>query len=177
MEGETSSSLLQEVLSLVLEATEDKIPNVRFTAAQVKREGGREGGREGEMEEERVSRSPVDIDALYQQQEVTNTHLLSLPPSLFPPLPPFLQVLAKLSSFVDPSSLESSIQPCLQNLVSSDPDGDVRFYSALALEQKEEVTLAVAAPAAVDSSDAGAAASALAAAVAATGGVGVGGMG
>jgi len=90
VEGETSSSLLQEVLSLVLEATEDKIPNVRFTAAQVKREGGRDGGSEGVMEDERVSRSPVDIDALYQQQEVTNTHLLSLPPSLpFPPSPPF----------------------------------------------------------------------------------------
>ena len=101
-----------------------------------------------------------------------------LPPVLPPRLPPSLpQVLAKLSSFIDPSSLHSSIQPCLQNLVSSDPDGDVRFYSALALGKKEEATLTAAAPAAVDNSDAAAAASALAAAVAAAGGVGVEGMG
>eukprot|EP00624_Nannochloropsis_granulata_P002618 evm.model.NODE_23176_length_15026_cov_24.516239.1 len=55
------------------------------------------------------------------------------------------KVLARLSPLVDPSSLRSSIQPCLQNLVASDPDSDVRFYAALALEQKEEASLAAAA--------------------------------
>lgn len=84
--GETSPSLLDDMLALILEATHDKIPNVRFTAAQV---------------------------------------------------------LARLSPLVDPSSLRSSIQPCLQHLAASDPDSDVRFYAALALEEKEEATLTV----------------------------------
>jgi hypothetical protein len=46
VKGESTASLTQEILALVLEATRDKVPNVRFTAAQVGREGGREGGRE-----------------------------------------------------------------------------------------------------------------------------------
>lgn len=113
------------MLALILEATHDKIPNVRFTAAQVEREGGGEGSRD--------ARGNGCVDA----------HRLTMY-SLSPSLPSSLsQVLARLSPLVDPSSLRSSIQPCLQHLAASDPDSDVRFYAALALEEKEEATLTV----------------------------------
>jgi hypothetical protein len=69
--------------------------------------------------------------------------LSPISPSPLPSLPPVLnQVLAEVSDFLDASSLQTSVTPCLGAMAEKDADGDVRFYAALALQGKEEVSMA-----------------------------------
>lgn len=114
--GGSANVLVGDVLQLVLRGAHDSIPNVRFTAVRALQEMA-----------PHLDAGAVDSQVCsdFQSFHSCNDHV---------------PVLREPSKVDDPVSLLRAfsvtlqVRPCLTELMQSDPDDDVKFFSAQALE-------------------------------------------